>query len=59
MVIGMAVRNDDRPQVIHRYLKHVEVASHSVLREPGVVEHGAPIAVPLDADQGGKTMLSN
>jgi hypothetical protein len=59
MVIGVAMRDDDRAQVTHWHLEHVEVASHGVRREARVVEHGAPVAVPLDADQRGETMLSN
>ena len=46
-------------KLTHRHLKHVEVAGHRVRREAGVVEHSAPVAVPLDADQRGETMLSN
>src|SRR5207248_9313294 len=56
---GVTVRDDDRAQVTHRDLKHVEVAGHGVRREASVVEHGAPLAAPLDADQRREAMLSN
>ena len=59
VMIGVAVRDDDRTQVTHWHLKHVEVAGHGVRREAGVVEHCAPVAAPLDTDQRGETMLSN
>ena len=58
-MIGVAMRDDDRTQLTHRHLKHSEVARHRVRRETGVVEHRALVAVPLDADQRGETMLSN
>src|SRR5437764_2320597 len=58
-MIGVPMRDDNRTQVTHRHLKHVEVAGHGVRREAGVVEHAAPVAAPLDADQRGETMLSN
>src|SRR5947209_3887460 len=59
VMIGVTVRDDDRTQVTHGDLKHVEVAGHGVRREASVVEHGALLAAPLDADQRGETMLSN
>jgi hypothetical protein len=59
MMIGVAVRDDDRTQLTQRHLKHVEVAGHCVRGETRVVEHSAPVAVLLDADQRGETMLSN
>ena len=56
-MVSVAVRDDDRTQITQRDLKHVEVASHRMRREAGVVEHSAPVAVPLDTDQRRETML--
>lgn len=57
MVIGVPVRDDDRAQVTHRHLKHVEVASHGVRGEAGVVQNGSPVTVTLDGDQRAEAVL--
>jgi hypothetical protein len=59
VVIGVAVRDDDRTQLTYRHLKHVEVASHRIRREPGVVEHSPPVTPVLDRDQRRETVLGN
>jgi hypothetical protein len=55
----MAVRDNDRAQVAHRHLKHVEVASHRMGRKTSVVQHSMTITVALKGDHGRKAVLSD
>ena len=59
VVVGMAMRDDDRAQVAHRHLEHVEVARHRIGREPSVVEHSMTITVALEGDHGREAVLGD
>ena len=58
-MVGVPVRDDDRAQLAYRHLEHVEVAGDGVRCQAGVVEHGLPVAVPLEGDQGREPVLGN
>lgn len=49
VVVGMSVREDDRPKVTGVDLQDVEIVGGSALRQPGVIQDpvGAPVAVNL------------
>jgi hypothetical protein len=51
VVIGVAVRDDDRAQVFDGDAEHVQVSGEPVGRQPAVVENRASSAVRLHSDK--------
>jgi hypothetical protein len=57
VVIGVAVRDHDRAQILHRNLEHVEIAGQTVGGQSSVVQDAAPVPLALDRDQRREAVL--
>ena len=59
VMIGVAVRDNDRAQVLDRDAEQVEVSAETIGRQPPVVEDRASLPVGLDGDEGRESMLGD
>ena len=58
-MIGVAVRDNDRAQILDRDVEQVEVSAETIGRQPPVGEDRASLPVGLDGDEGGESVLGD